>query len=278
MSNSEYKLSAQDVKILNSSSGITDLLKLEKLNYQRTLKFVKARRELKRLQIDLLKMQRWIVDNNYRLAVIFEGRDLAGKGGCIRWFIEHLNPRSYRSVALPKPSEVQKGQWYFQRYINRLPDPGEIVFFDRSWYNRSVVEPVNDLCTKQEYRLFMKQVPDFEKMLNQDGVHVIKFWLSITKDEQGRRLNAIKDDPLDSWKLSGLDRQALKLWDDYTKYKEKMLNKTDLPCCRWMILNANYVPDARVEAIKHVLSKVPYPKDETARKLLKPRKSIIDKN
>lgn len=271
----DFKLRSQDVKILNSVPGITDMLRFEKINHQHTLRYVKARRDLKKLQIDLLKMQRWIGEKGYRLAVIFEGRDLAGKGGCIRWFIEHLNPRSYRSVALPKPSDVELGQWYFQRYIKQLPNPGEIVFFDRSWYNRAVVEPVNDLCTKAQYKLFMHQVPEFELMLNQDGIHVIKIWVSIDKKEQTKRLDAIRNNPLDSWKLSGLDKKALSLWKDYTRYKNKMLKTTNLPFSPWLILNANYAPEARVEAIKHVLSQVPYPKDKRADSLLKPKKGLI---
>jgi polyphosphate kinase 2 len=270
-----YKILARDAKILNSVAGITDMLRFENINYPRTLRYVKARRDLKKLQIDLLKMQRWVGEKGYRLAIVFEGRDLAGKGGCIRWFIEHLNPRSYRSVALPKPSDVERGQWYFQRYIKQLPNPGEIVFFDRSWYNRAVVEPVNGFCTKDQYKLFMNQVPEFELMLNQDGIHVIKIWVSIDKKEQAKRLDAIKDNPLDSWKLSGLDKKALSLWKDYSRYKKKMMETTNLPFSPWIILNANYAPEARVEAIKHVLSKVPYPKDKAAGNLLKPKKNLI---
>ncbi len=269
------KVSEHDLKVLNSRTAITDLLRFEKLNFSNTISYLDYRRILKELQAELLKMQLWISENQYRLAIIFEGRDLAGKGGCIRWFTEHLSPRSYRSVALPAPSEVEKGQWYFQRYIHELPNPGEIVLFDRSWYNRAVVEPVNNLCSKQHYDLFMHQVAEFEDMLHEDGIKIIKFWLSISKNEQKKRLEAVKDDPLASWKLSGLDKKALKLWDEYTRFKKRMLERTDLPFSKWMLLNANYVPAARVETIKHVLANVPYPKNELSTKLLKPDTKII---
>ncbi len=160
------------------------------------------------LQIELVKLQRWIAKENKRVAVIFEGRDAAGKGGNIRRFMEHLNPRSTRLVALNKPTNVEKGQWYFQRYIKELPNPGEIVFFDRSWYNRAVVEPVMGFCEKTQYKEFMTQVPEFEHMLYEDGLIIIKFWLSISKDEQLKRFEARKQTPLKRWKFSPVDQKG----------------------------------------------------------------------
>ena len=172
--------------------------------------------ELLKLQAELVDLQQWVAKNKKRVCIIFEGRDAAGKGSTIRRFIEHLNPRSMKVVALTKPTEVEKGQWYFRRYIKEMPNPGEIVFFDRSWYNRAVVEPVMGFCNDEEYDKFMVQVPEFEHMLYEDGIEIIKFWFSISKDEQIKRFNARLDSPLKRWKFSPVDQEGQRRWDEYT--------------------------------------------------------------
>jgi polyphosphate kinase 2 len=217
----------------------------------------------------LIKMQNWATEKQKRIAILFEGRDAAGKGGAIRRFIEHMNPRMLRVVALPSPTPIEKGQWYFQRYIQQLPNPGEIVFFDRSWYNRAVVEPVNGFCTKRQYKQFMSQVVDFERMLDKDGVQVIKLWFSITKDEQQLRFDNIKSDPLKHWKMSPVDDRAIELWNDYGKYKEEMFRRTNMDFCQWAVIQANIKTKARVEAIKYVLGEVDYPKSEEIMRKIK---------
>ncbi|MDH5399749.1 MAG: hypothetical protein OEX02_16475, partial [Cyclobacteriaceae bacterium] len=175
--------------------------------------------EIKKLQVELVRMQRWVEERGKRIMIIYEGRDASGKGGAIKRFIEHLNPRAMRVVALPKPTDVEKGQWYFQRYVTQLPNPGEIVFFDRSWYNRAVVEPVNGFCTDKQYKQFMRQVPEFEHMLFEDGIILIKFWFSVSKEIQLYRFNSRKENPLKNWKHSDVDAQAQDLWAEYTKFK-----------------------------------------------------------
>jgi polyphosphate kinase 2 len=190
--------------------------------------------------------------------ILFEGRDAAGKGGTIRRFTEHINPRAMRVVALPKPTSDELGQWYFQRYIKQLPNRGEIVFFDRSWYNRAVVEPVNDFCTKMQYERFMHQVTEFEHMLYEDGITIVKFWFSISQDEQLRRFKSRQANPLKQWKLSPVDMQAQQKWSMYTTYKEEMFNKTHTSFSPWIIVKANNKMKARLESIRYVLSEMPY--------------------
>lgn len=199
-----------------------------------------------------------MVQNKQRVIIIFEGRDAAGKGGAIRRITEHLNPREHRVVALPKPNEVEAGQWYFQRYINQLPKAGEIVFFDRSWYNRAVVEPVNGFCTKEEYKIFMSQVNEFEKMLVNSGTYILKLYFSISKQEQKKRFEDIIDNPLKKWKYSPVDAKALELWDDYTAYKEKMFEVSDTDFAPWKILDANRKSEARIKALEYILESIPY--------------------
>jgi len=210
------------------------------------------------LQTELVKMQHSINERGNRLAVLFEGRDSAGKSGAVARFIRHLNPRLYRAVALPKPSDVQRGQWFFQRYIEKLPNAGEIVFFDRSWYNRALVEPVLGFCTDEEYKRFLKEVPHVEKMLVDDGIQIIKLWFSIDRHVQADRLEARKKSILTSWKLSTVDRQAQMKWHDYTKYKKAMFKATHTKHCPWVIVEGNDKEKARIEAIRYVLSKVEY--------------------
>jgi polyphosphate kinase 2 len=209
----------------------------------------------------LVKLQQWVLKENKRVAIVFEGRDAAGKGGSIRRFMEHLNPRSSRLVALNKPTNVEKGQWYFQRYIKELPNPGEIVFFDRSWYNRAVVEPVNGFCTAEEYEIFMNQVNDFEKMILESGIHLVKIYMSISKKEQAKRFADIKSNPLKQWKMTKLDEKAQILWEQYTEYKNAMFQKTNTNISPWKVIRANRKTEARVNVINHVLNSIPYDKD-----------------
>ena len=231
--------------------------------------------ELRKLQIELVKLQQWIAKKNKRVAVIFEGRDAAGKGGSIRRFMEHLNPRSTRLVALNKPTDVEKGQWYFQRYIKELPNPGEIVFFDRSWYNRAVVEPVMGFCTDDQYKNFLVQVPEFEHMLYEDGVVIIKFWLSISKEEQLRRFNSRNDNPLKRWKFSPVDKRGQELWDDYTFYKDEMFSRTHTTYSPWIVVKTNNKKEARVECMRHVLTQFNYDGKDEAQTILTPDPNVV---
>ena len=214
--------------------------------------------ELIELQIELLKLQQHIQSKGIRLLVIFEGRDAAGKGGTIRRCTQHLNPRGFRVVALPKPTELERGQWYFQRYIHHLPNPGEIVFFDRSWYNRAVVEPVNGFCSEEQYALFMEQVVGFENMLISDNVYIIKFWLDIEKEEQAERFADRRESPLKRWKLSPVDEKAQRLWDDYSFYRDAMFRKTGTSKSPWICIDANKKKAARINAIRYILQQFDY--------------------
>ncbi len=268
-------LSKKDLTLLNTKQGLVELLRSKEIKLERTLNRLHYYDTLLTLQAELIKMQNWVARYNKRVAILFEGRDLAGKGGAIRRFIEHMNPRLLRVVALPAPTPVEKGQWYFQRYIQQLPNPREIVFFDRSWYNRAVVEPVNGFCTKKQYRQFMTQVVDFEHMLHTDGIQVIKMWFSISKEEQLARFEATKNDPLKQWKISPVDERALELWDDYSHYKEEMFRKTNSDFCPWVVVKANVKPRARIEAIKYVLGEVDYPKDDATLRMLKLDNEIV---
>ncbi len=255
---SDRRLSKQDVDIINSKLGLRYLFSEEKVDIDRVLRQTKYEFHLRNLQADLIKMQQWIIDHNKKLVVICEGRDAAGKGGAIRRMTSYLNPRFYRKVALPKPTVEEEGQWYFQRYVNRLPQPGEIVFFDRSWYNRAVVEPVNGFCTKEQYEIFMGQVNEFEKMIMESDTFLIKFYFSITKKEQAKRFADIQKDPLKKWKMSPVDRKAQELWDEYTRYKKLMFEKTNSDRAPWIIIEANRKTEARIEAIEHLLKTIPY--------------------
>ncbi len=224
----------------------------------KTLERIKYEAELRKLQAELVNLQKWIAEKKLRLAIIFEGRDAAGKGGAIKRFKEHLNPRTSRVVALSKPTEVEKGQWYFRRYIKALPNPGEMVFFDRSWYNRAVVEPVMGFCTKEQYNKFMVQVPEFEHLLYEDNLRVIKFWFSTSKEEQKKRFDSRLNNPLKRWKFSPVDMKGQELWDKYTHYKEQMFSKTHTNFSPWIIVKANNKKQARLESIRYVLSQFDY--------------------
>ena len=203
-------------------------------------------------------MHQWVREKGKRIAILFEGRDAAGKGGTILRFTQHLSPRAMRVVALPKPSEVELGQWYFQRYAKELPNAGEIVFFDRSWYNRGVVEPVMGFCTPDQYERFVQQVPEFENMLAEDGVILIKLWFIIDKEEQASRISDRRKNPLKQWKVSPIDEVAQKKWDDFSKYIRLMLNKSHTLHSPWILVNANNKQKARLETIRYVLSRLEY--------------------
>ncbi len=269
------KLTIDDFKSVSTNDQLLSLIKEKGVSFDTVRDKMTYEKELKQLQIELVKLQQWIAKNNKRVAVIFEGRDAAGKGGNIRRFMEHLNPRSMRLVALNKPTVVEKGQWYFQRYIKELPNPGEIVFFDRSWYNRAVVEPVMGFCTKEEYKKFLVQVPEFEHMLYEDGVIIIKFWLSISKDEQMRRFDARNDDPLKRWKFSPVDKKGQELWSDYSFYKEEMFSKTHTSYSPWIVVKTNDKKKARIECIRHVLSQFDYQEREDVKMATNPDPNIV---
>ena len=268
-------LSLEDFEKTKNNAELLAFIGDKNKHYKKVEKTIVYNNELRLLQIELVKLQRWILKNNKRVAIIFEGRDAAGKGGNIRRFMEHLNPRSSRLVALNKPTETQKGQWYFQRYIKELPNPGEIVFFDRSWYNRAVVEPVMGFCSEHQYKDFLLQVPEFEHMMYEDGVVIIKFWLSITKDEQLKRFEARKENPLKRWKFSPVDKQGQTLWDRYTLYKEKMFSKTHTSYSPWMVIKTNEKKVARLEAIRYVLSQFDYEGKEAATTVLNPDPNYV---
>ena len=216
-------------------------------------------REKKKLQIELLKVQSWVKESGQRTVGIFEGRDAAGKGGTIKRFMEHLNPRGARVVALEKPTETEKGQWYFQRYIQNLPTAGEMVFFDRSWYNRAGVERVMGFCQPHEYLLFMRQTPEFERMLTASGIHLFKFWFSVSREEQLRRFISRRDDPLKHWKLSPVDIQSLDRWDDYTDAKNAMFFHTHTGDAPWTIIKSDDKKRARLNCIRAFLHGLDYP-------------------
>ena len=212
-----------------------------------------------KLQVELLKLQAWVKETGQRVVILFEGRDAAGKGGTIKRFMEHLNPRGARLVALEKPTQEELGQWYFQRYVQHLPTSGEIVLFDRSWYNRAGVERVMGFCTDEEYTEFMRQCPEFERNLVRSNIHLIKFWFSVSQDEQRRRFKARKVHPLKQWKLSPVDLASLDKWDDYTTAKESMFFHTDTADSPWMVVKSDCKKRARLNAIRYVLHRMPYP-------------------
>ncbi|WP_321794028.1 polyphosphate kinase 2 [Caballeronia sp. J97] len=215
-------------------------------------------RELFRLQGELVKLQDWVVHKGHRLVVLFEGRDAAGKGGAIKRITQRLNPRVCRVAALPAPNNRERTQWYFQRYVSHLPAAGEIVLFDRSWYNRAGVERVMNFCTDEEYEEFFRSVPEFEKMLVRSGIQIVKYWFSITDDEQEVRFQARIDDPLKQWKLSPMDLESRRRWEAYTAAKEVMLQRTHIPEAPWWVVHAVDKKRARLNCIHHLLSQVPY--------------------
>ncbi len=257
-------LRLSDVAKLQSKSELLKLLEQETPKATKIYRTLRYELDLRELQVELIKLQNWVREQNKRVAIIFEGRDAAGKGGTIHRFTEHLNPRHMRLVALPKPTDVERGQWYLQRYINQLPNEGEIVFFDRSWYNRAVVEPVMGFCDDNQYERFMRQVPEFEHMLFESGIILIKFWFSISKEEQQKRFEKRKSDPLKQWKVSPVDEKAQELWDKYTHFKEQMFIRTHTSYCPWIIVQADSKKKARLAAIRYVLKTIPYDDGEHA--------------
>ena len=215
--------------------------------------------EKAQLQAELLKVQLWAQETGQKFVLLFEGRDAAGKGGTIKRFMEHLNPRAARVVALNKPTDEEKGQWFFQRYITHLPTEGEMVFYDRSWYNRAGVERVMSFCEPFEYLEFMRQTPDLERMLTRSGIRLYKYWFSVTREEQRRRFESRADDPLKRWKLSPIDKASLDKWDDYTEAKEAMLFYTDTADAPWTIIKSDDKKRARLNCMRHFLSTIDYP-------------------
>ena len=251
--------------------------KITNKNFELLIETIDYESELLKLQAELVDLQHWTAKHKKRVCVLFEGRDAAGKGGAIRRFTEHLNPRSMRVVALTKPTEIEKGQWYFRRYIKELPDPGELVFFDRSWYNRAVVEPVMDFCSDEQYKKFMVQVPEFEHMLCEDGVIIIKFWFSISKQEQKKRFNSRLKNPLKQWKFSPVDKEGQNRWDKYTFYKEQMFSKTHTSISPWIIIKTNNKKQARLESIRYVLSQFDYDRKGSSKTTVLPDPNVVQR-
>jgi len=270
-----YQLQVSDMIDITTRSGLKKLLSQKNIDYKKALNAISYEKELKQLQVELVKLQRDIQMKGRRVAIIFEGRDAAGKGGSIRRFTEHLNPRAMRVVALPKPTDMEKGQWYFQRYINTLPNKGEMVFYDRSWYNRAVVEPVMGFCTEDQHKAFLQQVPEFEHMLYEDGVEIIKFWLSISKDEQKLRFDSRRENPLKQWKLSPIDEEAQKHWDLYSKYKQEMFIRTHTSYSPWIVVKANTKKRARLASIHYVLNILDYDEKDSSDIELNPDPNIV---
>ena len=252
------EITEKNLKLLNKKKSLKLFLSRENVSISRTLRYLRYENRLIQLQEELIKLQKWVKINNEKIVFVFEGRDAAGKGGAIRRITEHLNPREFKLVALSRPSDEEIGQWYFQRYINLLPMEGTMVFFDRSWYNRAILEPVNGFCTDEQYEIFMNQVNEFERMITESGARIIKFYFSISKSEQEKRFQDIIDSPIKKWKFSALDKKALELWDDYTDYKDKMFYKTNTIIAPWKVIKANKKTKARIEAIEHVLTNIPY--------------------
>ena len=268
-------LTEDDLRRVNTRRGLLQLIKSKNIDLEDVRKTLLYEQELQQLQVELVRLQRWVQADGQRIAILVEGRDAAGKGGTIRRFTEHLNPRAMRVVALPKPTDDERGQWYFQRYIRQLPNKGEIVFFDRSWYNRAVVEPVMGFCSKKEHQRFLQQVTEFEHMLYEDGVTIIKFWFSISKEEQASRFEARRQNPLKQWKLSPVDEKAQELWDSYTRYKEEMFSKTHTTFSPWIIVKANDKQAARLESLRHVLNLLAYKGKDEAQIRLTPDPNVI---
>jgi polyphosphate kinase 2 len=225
-------------------------VKKEKLDYEK---------ELKKLQVELLKFQNHVKAKGLKILMIFEGRDAAGKGGTIKRITEHLNPRGARVVALEKPNDRELSQWYFQRYVTHLPSAGEIVLFDRSWYNRAMVEPVMGFCTERQHHKFLKDVPEFEKMIVDEGIQIFKFYFSVSKKEQAQRFKARETDPLKQYKLSPVDKESQRLWDEYSLAKFMMLSTTHTNTAPWTIIKSDNKKKARINCIKHILNFVDYP-------------------
>ncbi len=275
MDRSPHLLQEKDIEKISSRRGLLTMLRQKGFSTSKVLSTLHYEEELKKLQIEMVQLQRAVQLEGRRVAILFEGRDAAGKGGTIRRFNEHLNPRTARVVALDKPTAMERGQWYFQRYVQQLPNPGEIRFFDRSWYNRAVVEPVMKFCDEPQYNRFMQQVPEFEHMLYEDGVELIKFWFSISKEEQAARFKSRKVNPLKQWKISPVDEKAQDRWDLYTHYKEEMFSMSHTTFSPWIIVKANNKKRARLESMRYVLSRMSYKGKGKAGTSLHPDPDIV---
>lgn len=252
----EFDLS--DLEKISQSREVIDLLVAKGIiKEKKFLKQLEYEKELNQLQYEMLRLQEYIIKNNRKVLIIYEGRDAAGKGGTISRTIVKMNPKNFRVVALPKPNETESKQWYFQRFVQQLPKQQEIVFFDRSWYNRAVVEPVFGFCTEDQYNDFMQQVNTFEKLLIDDGFILVKFFLNISKEEQANRLNDRKEDPMKQYKIGGLDEQAQDKWDDYTKYIDQMLKETSTEVSPWVEIQADDKKETRLETIRYILNQIP---------------------
>lgn len=260
---------------LSKNQILEQLFKKKDIHEEKLIDTLEYFHDLRMLQVELVKLQKHIQEQEGRLAIIIEGRDAAGKGSSIHRFIEHLSPRSYRVVALPKPSDIERAQWYFRRYVKELPNPGEIIFFDRSWYNRAIVEPVNGFCTETEYKRFLRQVPEFEHMLYEEGLQFFKLYFSISKDEQAKRFERRKTNPLKNWKLSPVDAKAQDLWEDYSSFEEEMFIHSHTAYAPWVIVKANNKKQARLESIRYVLSNVEYEGKGDGEADLRPDPNII---
>ena len=255
----------KEEKVKNKAEKVQVWIKKETFEYQK---------ELATLQVELLKFQNHVKDQGLKVLMIFEGRDAAGKGGTIKRITEHLNPRGARVVALEKPSDIEASQWYFQRYVKHLPGAGEIVLFDRSWYNRSMVEPVMGFCTERQHHKFLKDAPEFEDMIVDEEIIIFKFYFSVSKDEQARRFKARETDPLKQYKLSPVDKESQKLWDEYSLAKFMMLSATHTDVAPWTIVKSDNKKRARINCIKHILNFVEYP-DKISKKDIKVDDEII---
>jgi polyphosphate kinase 2 len=257
---------ADDKKVKNRDDKVQIWVKKETLAYEE---------ELAKLQVELLKFQNHVKDKGLKILMIFEGRDAAGKGGTIKRIMEHLNPRGARVVALEKPSDKETTQWYFQRYVTHLPAAGEIVMFDRSWYNRSMVEPVMGFCTERQHHKFLKDAPEFEEMIVDEGIQIFKFYFSVSKKEQARRFKARETDPLKQYKLSPVDKESQKLWDEYSLAKFMMLSATHTEAAPWTIVKSDNKKRARINSIKHILNFVDYPDKINDKEIVVDKEIII---
>lgn len=251
-------------EIRHDPDAIHRLFETGKYPYKTKISERSYEKQKAELQVELLKVQDWVKASGQKIVVLFEGRDAAGKGGTIKRFMEHLNPRGARLVALDKPSERERSQWFFQRYVRHLPSAGEIALFDRSWYNRAGVERVMGFCTPNEYLEFMRQTPEFERMLVRSGTVLFKYWFSVSRKEQTRRFNSREADPLKRWKLSPVDRQSIDKWDDYTEAKEAMFFYTDTADAPWTIVKSDDKKRARLNCMRHFLYSLPYPGKDTS--------------
>ncbi len=264
--NSKPKSKVEQKKVTNRAGKTQVWIKNETLAYEK---------ELAMLQVELLKFQNHVKDSGLKVLMIFEGRDAAGKGGTIKRITEHLNPRGARIVALEKPSDKETSQWYFQRYAKHLPSAGEIVLFDRSWYNRSMVEPVMGFCTERQHHKFLKDAPDFEQMIVDEGIQIFKFYFSVSKEEQSRRFKERETDPLKQYKLSPVDKESQRLWDEYTLAKFMMLSATHTEAAPWTIVKSDNKKKARINCIKHIIKFVDYPNKISSKKIKRDREIIV---